>query len=237
MGMNFYSFCNDAAIQVFLDYKPVHTFFKPDYFLEYGTNSMRGEMVLRNQIVDMKISDFLGLAEPIPADDRMRHNDQKEFLKDVKSGKKTDWDIPVLIIKETEDENWKVIGHDGRHRAMILASLGYKEMPVRISIPESTLLNNDNMPKVLWCQNDKSLKREKYKFPFPITKENYNEPYIQVEGLMKPSVAKDEGGAEATIGMAPSYCVEAKRNFEKNQKKPLIIPFNTYYEFMMRKKP
>lgn len=232
---NFYQFCQDAAIQVQLNGKPVHSFFKPDYFLEFGTGVMR-EPVVRNQIVDMPIDTFLGLAEPIPADDLKRHAKQEDFKKDVLAGKKTDWAIPYLTIRETEDEKWKVIGHDGRHRAMLLKSLGYKEMPVHIRIPESKLLNGIDNGE-LWCQNDTGAKRDRMTYPFPITTKNYNEPYIEIEGLKKPTAkAEDELKAKEMTGMAPSSCVEAKSNFEKNKGKKLQMPFSTYYEFVMRQK-
>lgn len=232
---NYFSFCEDAAIQVQLKGKPVHSFFKPDYFLEFGTGVMR-EPVVRDQIVDMPIDMFLGLAEPIPSDDLKRHEKQEDFKKDVLSGKKTDWDIPYLTLRETEDELWKVVGHDGRHRAMLLQSLGYKDIPVHIRIPDSKLLNGIDNGE-LWCQNDTGAKRERMTYPFPITTENYNRPYVEIEGLKKPiTKAEDSIGGKAMTSMAPSSCVEARNNFEKNKGKPLTIPFSTYYEFIMKQK-
>lgn len=233
---NFFSFCEDAAIQVQLNGKPVHSFFKPDCFLEFGTGVMR-EPVVRDQIVDMPIDTFLGLAEPIPADDLKRHESQEEFKKEVMSGKKTDWEIPYLTIREMEDKLWKVVGHDGRHRALLLKSLGYNEMPVHIRIPESRLLNGIDNGE-LWCQNDTGAKRDRMTYPFPITRKNYNRPYVEIEGIKKPVLKAEDSikGNDAT-SMAPSYCIEARDNYEKNKGKPLTIPFSTYYEFVMRKKP
>lgn len=234
--MNYFSYCADAAIQVQLNGKPIHSFFKPDYFLEFGTGTMR-EPVLRDQIVDMPIDEFLGLAEPIPLDDLKRHAKQSDFKKDVLSGKKTEWEIPFLTIMESEDGVWKVVGHDGRHRAMLLKSLGYNEIPVHIRIPDSKLLNGIDNGN-LWCQNDKCVKRDRMTYPFPITTKNYNRPYVEIEGLKKPvlKATEDSVGSKAIMGMAPAPCIEARNNFEKNKDKPLTIPFSTYYEFVMRKK-
>lgn len=232
---NFFSFCEDAAIQVRLNGRPVHLFFKPEYFLEYGTGVMR-EPTVRDQIVDMPIDAFLGLAEPIPDDDLKRHADQEDFKNDVLSGKKTDWEIPYLTIRETEDELWKVVGHDGRHRAILLKSLGYRKMPVHIRIPDSKLPNGIDNGE-LWCQNDKGVRRERMTYPFPITTKNYNRPYVEVEGLKKSSVKAEDGiGGKEMVAMAPSSCIEARKNFEKNKGKPLTIPFSTYYEFIMKQK-
>ena len=237
---NFYQFCEDEAIRVQVAGKPIHSFFKPDYFLEFGTTSMRGETEIRNQVVDMPIDHFLGLAEPIPDDDLKRHSDQEKFRKDVIEGKKTDWDIPVLEIAQNEDEIWKVVGHDGRHRAMLLKSLGYEEMPVRISIPQpGHSFTEDKCPSELWCQNDKCVKRERLSYPCPITKDNYNKSYIEIEDITPKwkldGKAEDEMKGERMEAMAPSSCVEARRNFEKNRNKPLVIPFSTYAEFVRRK--
>ena len=247
--MSFYSFCEDAQIKVKLQGKPVHSFFKPEYFLEYGTGTMR-EPTLRDQIVDMKIEDFLGLAEPIPKDDEKRHAPQEEFRKDVLSGKKTEWEIPYLIIQKNEDDIWKVVGHDGRHRAMLLKSIGYDEIPVHIMIPNGELLEQDK-PDKLWCQNDKHLKRAKDYYPFPpITGENYNRPYCEVEGLRELNImgtrgiASDEADDVKAKGWKiPDSCLNAKRNFEageiKDARKAAYrtdykVPFSTYLEFVNR---
>ena len=247
--MNYYKYCEDAALKVKVEgMQPEHSFFKPDYFLEYGTGTMR-EPVLRDQIVDMPIDEFIGLAEPIPADDEKRHAPQEQFLKEVKEGKKTNWEIPYLTIARNEDEIWKVVGHDGRHRAMLLKALGYKEMPVHIRIPDSSLLQSEE-PKELWCQNDKGVKRERNSYPFPpITGENYNKPYCEVEGLKElrigePKIAKDEfKDAEDYPSKAPAPCVRAKKIYEQYEiadprenvyRKDFKIPFSTYMEFVAR---
>ena len=108
--MNFYSFCEDEALRVKIDGMPVHRFFAPEGFLQYGLGTMRGCTTLKDQIVDMPIETFLGLAEPIPEDDEKRHAPQEEFKRDVLNGKKTNWEIPILILKENEDGIWKVVG-------------------------------------------------------------------------------------------------------------------------------
>ena len=193
--MNYFSFCEDEQVRIKVEGTPVHKFFAPEGFLMYGLEPQQGNFKGYTQIVDMPIDEFIGLAEPIPDDDEKRHAPQEQFRKDVLEGKPTDWEIPYLIIKENEDGIWKVIGHDGRHRGILLKSLGYKEMPVRLAMPDAEL-NEELLPEILWCQNDKSVEREKDFYPFPITEDNFMQPYVSVSDGV--AVIK-EGDAEVKI--------------------------------------
>ena len=179
--MDYYTFCEDEALKVKVEGRPVHQFFAPEDFLQFGLGTMRGSLDLKDQIVDMPIDTFLGLAEPIPADDEKRHAPISKFKKDVLDGKRTNWGLPILILKENEDGIWKVIGHDGRHRAILLKSLGYDTMPVHLSMPKG-LLSPDYIPEILWCQNDKNVDRERDYYPFPIKPKDFNAPYVKVVG-------------------------------------------------------
>lgn len=131
-------------------------------------------------IVDLGIDTFLGLCEPIPSDDAKRHQRESKWREIV--GRKGMFDhIPYLEIKFTEDDNAKVIGHDGRHRAMLMKRLGYKAVPVRLVATNfkwgETPKGNMKWPSWLWCQNDKSADRNQYRFKFPVSKEGSKRNY------------------------------------------------------------
>lgn len=242
--MDFFSFCEDEALKVKVAGLPIHKFFAPEGFLMYGLEPNQGNFDGYNQIVDMPIDEFLGLAEPIPDDDEKRHAPMEEFKNDVLNGTyPTNWDLPYLVIKENEDGIWKVVGHDGRHRGMLLKSIKHDTMPVLLKMPEADL-NEELLPEILWCQNDKSVKREKDFYPFPITEDNFRKPYIAVDdvqpfvedGITKVSMDEDvyPAGCDSSnlkrylagndlsvetkdgAGKAPDSCMAAKRNFAKN---------------------
>lgn len=178
--MNFFSFCEDEALKIRVEGMPVHQFFSPEGFLVWGLEPKLGNYKGYAQIVDMPIDEFLGLAEPIPDDDLKRHSPMEDFEKDVRDGKSTDWDIPYLEIKENEDGIWKVVGHDGRHRGMLLKHIGYDTMPVLLKLPDAEL-NEELLPEILWSQNDKAVERDKDYYEFPINEDNYAQPYVTVE--------------------------------------------------------
>ena len=218
---------------------------KPKFYFEEcdGAN-------VDKRVIDMKIDTFLGLAEPIPEDDENRHHSSvKQFLLDVVSGYKFDWDVPTLTIKKSEDDNWKVIGHDGRHRAMLLKKLGYKEMPVCIyfkrkdgsdggwNIPYE---DSDRWADVVYCQNDTFAERGRTKFTFPITKENCYSYYSRVQhdhgemcgqggecccGTEDCDILKKTAKIEVeALKGAPKECLNAKKEFEKDKGRLLEVP-------------
>lgn len=176
---SYFQFCEDERVKVRVEGMPVHKFFAPEGFLLWGMEPKMGNYKGYAQIIDMPIDEFIGLAEPIPDDDEKRHAPQEDFKNDVLSGKATNWDIPYLTVRENEDGIWKVIGHDGRHRGMLLKSIGYDSMPVLLMLPDAEL-NEELLPELLWCQNDKAAEREKDFYPFPITQDNFMQPYVEV---------------------------------------------------------
>lgn len=243
--MNYFSYCEDEQVKVKVEGMPVHRFFAPEGFLLWGLEPKMGNYKGYAQVIDMPIDEFIGLAEPIPDDDEKRHAPQEQFRQDVLDGKPTKWDIPFLTIKENEDGIWKVIGHDGRHRGMLLKSIGYDTMPVLLMMPDAEL-NEELLPEILWCQNDKAAEREKDFYPFPITEDNFMQPYVTAgDGVVVVGgggsgmqIAMDEikygepcdgkslkeflGGDETSTEVmdkdwkAPDSCVAARNNFKKN---------------------
>ena len=243
--MNYFSYCEDEQVKVKVEGMPVHRFFAPEGFLLWGLEPRIGNYKGYAQVIDMPIYEFIGLAEPIPEDDEQRHSPQEQFRQDVLDGKPTKWDIPFLTIKENEDGIWKVIGHDGRHRGMLLKSIGYDTMPVLLMMPDAEL-NEELLPEILWCQNDKAAEREKDFYPFPITEDNFMQPYVSsgdgvvvvgagdsemqiaMDGIeygtpcngknLKDYLGGDETSSEAMdkAWKAPKSCVVARSNFKKN---------------------
>lgn len=243
--MNFFRFCEDEAVKVKVEGQPVHRFFAPEGFLQWGLEPKLGNYDGYAQIVDMPVEEFIGLAEPIPEDDLKRHAPMEEFKADVANGAVTNWDVPYLVIQENEDGIWKVVGHDGRHRALLLKSIGYHTMPVLLQLPKAEM-NEELLPEILWCQNDRSVERDKDFYPFPITEDNFRKPYISVsDGVMvvgdgdkATAIAMDsieygkgcdapnlkdylgevkvEDKGNGFRGKAPESCTSAKKNFAKN---------------------
>lgn len=239
-----YIFDSEPKVEVHIKGSKIHSFFDPREFLRFGTGVIKKDG-LRDQIVDLPVAEFLGLAEPIPPDDHKRHlpTSFPDFAREVANGKDFNWDVPYLIVAKNEDDRWKVIGHDGRHRARLLDYVGYKSIPVHIVIADgSTLL--DPMPKELLCQNDCHKKRDRLSYPFPITKSTYGAPYVQVDPLPPvtlPNSTRTMDHADVTIlggGQAPAACMHAKHEFERNPpenltySKNIRLPFRTYGEFL-----
>lgn len=155
--------------------------FQSTDFETYGKGGASGDM-----IIDMNVDTYIGLCEPVPADDAKRHANLQKL---VDSGEIDKFPtIPSLSIKLIEDGDAKVIGHDGRHRAMLVRSLGYHCVPVRLMafgfmwgapmpLVKGKSAERVPYPKWLWCQNDKSVKRDKYRFRFPVPESDSGKAY------------------------------------------------------------
>ena len=243
--------------------KPVLNFFNihcivaliaSDYLDKDGTANVffvEGPLArVGKRIVDIDIATFLGLSEPLKDDDWKRHDmDVEEFMKDVAEGRRFNWEVPTLTVKRSEDDVWKVIGHDGRHRALLLQKLGYKEMPVCIYFKDRQgndgcwyvpCDDDDRWADVVYSQDDTFSNRPCKKFPFPITKENCYSYYSRIEYDHNKLVSGDQGcvcssedsailmkvaniEAEALKGV-PKECKEAKEAFEKDKNHLLEVP-------------
>lgn len=158
-------------------------FFAEDDLVKYGRGG-----VSQNMVVMMPVDEYVALCEPLKDDDHKHHADLK---KKVESGEIKRFDtIPLLRIRQVEDgTDAKVYGHDGRHRALLMKELGFKEIPVRLYAEnfcwgenrgdrddEDILLcpgeGLRGWPKWLWGQNDKLMDTDKTKFKFPVKRED-----------------------------------------------------------------
>lgn len=78
----------------------------------------------RTTLIMIKPSDFLKMAEP--AFSKEKYEKAKQLNKDRVQYN----DVPFLIFENNGDTTATVVGHEGRHRSMILKELGDKPMPV-----------------------------------------------------------------------------------------------------------
>lgn len=80
----------------------------------------------RTRTVPMKVDDFLSLAEKLP---EPRQDSLQKLKQMIESGNNVE--IPQLFIK-SDGASASVVGHEGRHRAMVLKEQGIDIMPVRL---------------------------------------------------------------------------------------------------------
>lgn len=239
----------EPKVMIHIDGDKIHNFFDIRGILKYGSGGA-GKHGVEDQIVDMPIETFLGLAEPIPSDDYKRHSASSvdDFARDIANGKDFGWTIPYLTLRKNEDDRWKVVGHDGRHRARLLKAVGFKEMPVHLIFETPLSPEGKGMlPKKLWCQNDCGREREKYEYPFPINDDNYGEAYFSVErdpetwkekAVQSPASVKDEVNLKFKA-LCPKANEEARANYNKDKetnpyKRDATVPYSTYGEFLKK---
>jgi hypothetical protein len=83
----------------------------------------------KERLVYMKLDDFLNSATKI---DKPREEKIKSIKEALDNNIPLD-DVPYLIIRtDSKNKRGQVIGHEGRHRAMVLKEMGYDYMPVRL---------------------------------------------------------------------------------------------------------
>lgn len=239
----------EPKIIVHIDGEKIHSFFDIRGILKFG-NGFIGKDGLVDQIVDMPIDTFLGLAEPIPPDDYKRHpqSGMDDFVRDYKNGKDFGWTLPYLVIKQNEDERWKVVAHDGRHRARLLKVIGYEEMPVHLIFDGGFHpVGKGQLPKEIWCQNDCGRERPRYKYDFPLTEENFGKAYFEVEKTpdswkekaeISPANVKDEVNIKFKA-LCPKANEEARNNYLKDKesdpyKRSNTVPYSTFSEFLKK---
>lgn len=137
----------------------------------------------RSKIVRMPIDDFLKIVTPLPREQSQEA--QRAFDAGIK------WEsIPFLSVVTNTTGIAKVLGHEGRHRALVLKRAGYTEMPVEIRDrnirwSEQTDPENFDYSKVFPTQ----LEAEKTdtRIPFPFTRDQAVDPYLIEAENMAPS--------------------------------------------------
>lgn len=129
----------------------------------------------REKLIDMDIDDFLLMALPTSGD-----NYKQQTVDDLVARGIQFEDLPYLITKTGWNGESQVVGHEGRHRAMKLKSLGYTTIPVvirdsRIRWTEQINGNKfdyiEQWPTVLISEDGSA------SIPFPISREQAGQPY------------------------------------------------------------
>jgi hypothetical protein len=129
----------------------------------------------RSKLISLRISKFLDLAAPLNKPEEYKIENIKGFLQ---KGEKID-SIPFLKT-ETEDGIAKVVGHEGRHRALVLKEMGYSYMPVEIidqNIRWSEQEDPDSYDYVKQFPTKIEEEKGSLRMAFPFTREEAPKPY------------------------------------------------------------
>jgi hypothetical protein len=129
----------------------------------------------RTKLIEMRIDRFLDLTEKLDTPEEQKIHNIKEIIK--KGIKFSDLSF---LKTETEGSIAQVIGHEGRHRAIVLKELGYITMPVVISDSnirwseqeDSTSYDyKKDFPTKIKSENGSPM------YPFPFKRETVNSTY------------------------------------------------------------
>jgi len=247
--MNYYAWAFDSSAK-----QSVWDYFKKTAFTEEQAKGRFSPE--RAMIVEMSPDTYIALAEPIKADDSKRHAD---LGKKVDSGEIRQFDtIPALLMRIMEDgKDAKVYGHDGRHRAILMKEKGFDRIPVALywentrwdSLPEDKD-GKKFCPHYLWCQNDKNVKREKDRIPFPVSEKDWGRPYdlaakkpdadadMSAEAVQPEEKPEDSStqAKDATpfVCKVPDSCAKTRNNFTNHGNRPFNLPFSSYMEFLRK---
>lgn len=108
--------------------------------------SIKNSRNTREIALEIPIDLFLALAKKVNQVDSQKIDSIKSHIQ--KGGKLKD--IPYLLLDNDDGnaDSWYVIGHEGRHRAIFLKSIGYNSMPVVFrslsEIRETRYIDNPN---------------------------------------------------------------------------------------------
>jgi len=130
----------------------------------------------RYKLVNMSIRDFLKMARP--GHDKAKERDVKDL---VKKGVKFN-SVPFLTFDANGDDDARVTGHEGRHRARELQAQGYTHMPVELRGPirwseqadPKRFDYRESWPEVLVSEDGTDY------IPFPVPREEATHPYKPV---------------------------------------------------------
>jgi hypothetical protein len=140
-------------------------------------NARLVEYKARYKTISMQIDDFLSMIPP-----SLEENPKSRRVAGMIERGETFNAIPFLILMCDEDDGAtaRVYGHEGRHRAMALRTLGYEEMPVilRTDIRWSEQDNVNSFDyRDVWPTTLVGSSREQVRIPFPVPREDAAKSY------------------------------------------------------------
>jgi hypothetical protein len=180
-------------IRYALKQKSVDSIFSPEAFRRVGEGFKS-----RSKIIRMSIDDFLKLATQLPREQSQEA--QKAFDAGI------EWDsIPNFETRTDENGVAKIIGHEGRHRALVLKRAGYTEMPVAIIDRAIRWAEQTDPQSYDYVENfptQLESERTKERIPFPFNREQglnkYSPQTLEVrESRREPAPTFTEGSPEA----------------------------------------
>lgn len=140
----------------------------------------------RSKIVRMPIDDFLKIVTPLPREQSQEA--QRAFDAGIK------WEsIPFLSVATNTRGIAKVLGHEGRHRALVLKRAGYTEMPVEIrdrNIRWSEQTDPENFDYSEVFPTQLEAEKTDTRIPFPFTRDQAVDPYLIEAEDMAPAPRK-----------------------------------------------
>ncbi|WP_429037863.1 hypothetical protein [Aeromonas media] len=158
---------------------------KNDFLRFFDIATLVREDLLKNKsrtkLIVMSIDDFLNMANPIEFEDYDKKSRMEALALRLTTSKDKIDSIPLLFAKVDTGPNAKkaqVIGHEGRHRAMLLRQLGCKYMPVMFTTNTMRFSEQNtpgcfdfikSWPEVLVSENQKK------SIGFPIKREQSEE--------------------------------------------------------------
>lgn len=133
----------------------------------------------RERIVEMRIEDFLSLADDYTNEDALNREKKATAERLLREGKPYNT-LPYL----TAERDGKVSGHEGRHRAQALKDAGYTTIPVVIKSANIRWDQQDSPDRFDYVENwpekmkaQDGARNPHFSIPFPVKREEAALPY------------------------------------------------------------
>lgn len=179
----------------------------------------------RDKLVSMPIADFLAMANKLEATDK----DKAANISKVLDENVPLSDLPFLQIKNEGTKGAKVVGHEGRHRALELQRRGYTHMPVILGTQDSGSIrwsqqgNEANFDYVKDWPTKLASEDGSVNIPFPVTRENATTPYGQEGVKYSMPLAPNMEVGEASMEEFEAI----RKQFQERQKQE--TPFKNWF--------
>jgi hypothetical protein len=175
--------------------------FNPEEIEKLRTPNYKG----RERIIEMRIEDFLNLADDYTNDDSFNRKKKETAERLLREGVPYST-LPFLIV----ERDGQVGGHEGRHRAQALKDAGYTTIPVVIKSANIRWDQQDspdrfdyveNWPERMKAQED--ARNPRFSIPFPVSREDAGAPYdpdVQDINAMQADPARQNIFGEPVLG-------------------------------------